>query len=147
MPEGQLPLISRTNTLEYESIICVESFNITTPPNTDAINKYGGFAISYPRLAMIDGEQDPWRPATAHASPFNTTALNRTNTASQPFILIEGAVHHWDENGLFPNETVNVPPNFLPPLPVRNTQSQEIQFVLEWMEEWYEHLQTSEEEL
>jgi hypothetical protein len=125
--------------LEYESIICVEAFNITTPPNVTAINQWGGFDIAYPRLAMIDGEQDPWRPATAHASPFNTTAHNRTNTASQPFILISGAVHHWDEYGLFRNETVNVPPNFLPPLPVRDTQSQEAQFVLEWMQEWGEH--------
>jgi hypothetical protein len=140
VPKDQLPLISRTNTLEYQSIICVDAFNITTPPNTDAVNKYGGFAISYPRLAMIDGEQDPWRPSTAHASPFNTTALNRTDTASQPFILIAGAVHHWDEYGLFPNETVNFPPNFLPPLPVRHTQTREVQFVLEWMEEWAEHV-------
>jgi len=23
---------------------------------------------------------------------------------SEPFILIDGAVHHWDENGLFPNQ-------------------------------------------
>jgi hypothetical protein len=138
VPKDLLPLISRTSTLEYESIVCVEAFNITTPPNVTVINQYGGFDLSYPRLAMIDGEQDPWRPATAHASPFNATAHNRTNTVSQPFILIDGAVHHWDEYGLLPNETVNIPPNFLPPLPVRDTQSQEVQFVLEWMAEWEE---------
>jgi hypothetical protein len=141
-PKDQLPLISRTNTLEYESLICAYAFNITTPPNTTAINQYGGFDISYPRLAMIDGEQDPWRPATAHASPFNSTAHNRTSTASQPFILIEGAVHHWDEYGLFPNETVDSPPDFLPPVPVRDAQAAELQFVLEWMEEWEEHVLT-----
>lgn len=62
--------------------------------------------------------------------------MNRTSTTSEPFILIEGAVHHWDENGLFPNQTVNYPPNFLPPPPVRHTQAQEIRFVLEWMQEW-----------
>jgi hypothetical protein len=120
------------------SIACVEAFNITTPPDVDRINRYGGFNIAYPRLAIIDGEQDPWRPATPHASPFNSTAHNRTSTASQPFQLISGAVHHWDEYGLFPNETVNVPPNFLPPLPVRDTHAQEISFVLEWMMEWAE---------
>jgi hypothetical protein len=139
VPANQLPLISRTNNIEYESIVCVEAFNITTPANTDAVNKYGGYAISYPRLAIVDGEQDPWRPACPHASPFNMTAHNRTSTVSQPFILIEGAVHHYDENGMFPNETVNYPPDFLPPPPVRNIQSQELQFVLEWMEEWEEH--------
>ncbi|KUJ19308.1 uncharacterized protein LY89DRAFT_488275 [Mollisia scopiformis] len=136
VPADQLPLISRTNTLAYESLVCNYAFNITTPPNVTAINKYGGFNISYPRLAIIDGEHDPWRPATPHASPFNTTAVNRTSTASEPFILIPKAVHHWDENGLFPNETVDYPPDYLPPPPVRDTQSQEVIFVLEWMAEW-----------
>ena len=92
VPANQLPLLSRTQNLEYESIICVDAFNITTPPNTDAINKYGGYNISYPRLAFIDGEEDPWRPACVHANPFNTTAQNRTSTTDQPFILIQGAV-------------------------------------------------------
>jgi hypothetical protein len=45
-------------------------------------------------------------------------------------------VHHWDENGLFANETVNYPPDFLPPFTVREVQSQEVAFVLEWMFEW-----------
>ncbi|TVY56542.1 putative extracellular serine carboxypeptidase [Lachnellula suecica] len=138
-PADELPIWSRTNDLAYFSIICNDAFNITSPPNVTAINKYGGFRISYPRLAFVDGEQDPWRPATPHASPFNTTALNRTSTASQPFILIEGAVHHWDENGLFANETVDTPPNFLPPPPVRAAQAEEIAFVTEWMLEWKLH--------
>lgn len=136
VPADQLPLVSRTIDLAYSSLICNYAFNITTPPNVTAINKYGGFNISYPRLAFIDGEVDPWRPATPHASPFNSTAVNRTSTASEPYILISEAVHHWDENGLFQNETVNYPPNYLPPPAVRDTQSQEIIFVLEWMVEW-----------
>ncbi|KAK0127372.1 hypothetical protein ONS96_006921 [Cadophora gregata f. sp. sojae] len=135
-PDDILPLISRTSDLEYQSLICKYAFNITTPPNLEAINKYGGFNISYPRLAIIDGEQDPWRPATPHASPFNTTAVNRTDTVSEPFLLIAGAVHHWDENGLFPNQTVDYPPDFLPPVPVRDVQAQEIMFVQAWMQEW-----------
>ncbi|KAH7412918.1 putative serine protease K12H4.7, partial [Cadophora sp. MPI-SDFR-AT-0126] len=116
-PDDILPLVSRTSDLEYQSLVCKYAFNITTPPDVDAINKYGGFNISYPRLAIIDGEQDPWRPATPHASPFNATAVNRTDTVNEPFSLIEGAVHHWDENGLFPNQTVDYPPDFLPPVP------------------------------
>lgn len=48
-------------------------------------------------------------------------------------MLIEGAVHHWDENGLFANQTVE---GTLPPLPVREVQRQEIEFVKAWMEEW-----------
>ncbi|KAJ9631857.1 hypothetical protein H2203_000257 [Taxawa tesnikishii (nom. ined.)] len=113
VPKNQLPIVSRTLDLAYESIIC-----------------YGGYDISYPRLAFIDGQQDPWRPATPHA--FEQGAKPRKSTASEPFILIEGAVHHWDENGLFPNETTAN----LPPAPVADTQKSEVQFVTEWMQEW-----------
>ncbi|KAG9236991.1 putative serine protease K12H4.7 [Amylocarpus encephaloides] len=136
VPADQLPLITRLNDLEYASIVCREAFNISTPANVTAINQYGGFNISYPRFAIVDGEQDPWRPACPSASPFNSTAVNRTSTVSEPFMLIEGAVHHWDENGLFANQTVDVPPDFLPPLPVRDTQAMLKAVVLEWMEEW-----------
>jgi hypothetical protein len=138
-PASILPLTSRTNTLEYESLVCKYAFNITTPPDVNAINKHGGFDISYPRLAIVDGEHDPWRPATPHASPFNSTAVNRTSTADEPFILIAGAVHHWDENGLFPNETIKTLPNPLPPSPVARTQMMELQFLQIWMEEWAQH--------
>jgi len=41
-------------------------------------------------------------------------------------------VHHWDENGLFPNQTTDS----LPPQPVKDAQAQEIAFVLAWMHEW-----------
>lgn len=132
VPKNQLPLISRLIDLEYLSLVCVDAFNITTPPDLERINKYGGFNLSYPRLAYLDGEQDPWRPATPHANPFNTTAHNRTSTIDQPFILIEGAVHHWDENGLFPNETTKA----LPPKPVKEAQKEEVTFVKQWMKEW-----------
>ncbi|KAL1636293.1 hypothetical protein SLS56_001273 [Neofusicoccum ribis] len=129
VPSTQLPLISRLIDLDYNSIICRDAFNITTPSDVEAINKYGGFGISYPRLAIIDGEADPWRAATPHAF----VAPNRTSTISEPFILITGrAVHHWDENGLFPNETTAD----LPPKPVAETQAQEAQFVQAWVDEW-----------
>lgn len=59
-------------------------------------------------------------------------AKNRTSTASEPFILIADAVHHYDENGLFPNQTNAT----LPPAPVADTQKMEAMFVQEWMEEW-----------
>jgi hypothetical protein len=129
-PPGQLPIVSSLLDLEYESIVCVEAFNITTPSDVDAVNKYGGYDISYPRLAFVDGSADPWRPATPHA--YDQGAKKRNSTSSEPFILIEGAVHHWDENGLFANETTAS----LPPLVVADAQSQELQFVQEWMLEW-----------
>jgi hypothetical protein len=72
------------------STICVEAFNITTPPDVEIINKYGGFDISYSRLAIIGGQADPWRPAT----PLADNARPRLNTLDRPVYLIEGAVHH-----------------------------------------------------
>lgn len=128
VPATQLPLISRAITLDYESIICRDAFNISHPPDTAAINSYGGYDLSYPRLAFIDGEQDPWRGVTPHAPG----AKNRADTVEEPFVLISGAVHHWDENGLFPNETTAS----LPPAPVRETQVDEVAFVRAWMAEW-----------
>lgn len=111
-------------------IICNEAFEIYNPPNTTLINQYGGYNISYSRLAFIDGEWDPWLPATPHA--FEYGAKERVSTSSEPFILIANAVHHWDENGLFSNETTST----LPPGPVADTQRAELQFVKEWMQEW-----------
>ncbi|KAI9641177.1 hypothetical protein NHQ30_009977 [Ciborinia camelliae] len=131
-PPNILPLLSRTIDIPYLSIICVSAFNISAAPAVENINQYGGFSLRYPRLASIDGEQDVWRPATAHASPFNPAARNRTSSTSEPFLLIEGAVHHWDENGLFANQTSAS----LPPQTIRSVHEQEIAFVKAWMTEW-----------
>ncbi|KAK3330749.1 serine carboxypeptidase S28-domain-containing protein [Apodospora peruviana] len=128
VPATQLPLISRLIDLNYTSVICREAFNISTPPNVEAVNKHGGFGISYPRLAIIDGEKDPWRAATPHAIGLPP----RPNTIDEPFILIKDGVHHWDENGLFPNETTPE----LPPKPVKKAQRAEVEFVKAWMKEW-----------
>lgn len=130
VPADQLPLISRTIDLEYSTLVCKYAFNITTPPDVDRVNKYGAYDIAYPRLAFLDGEWDPWRPASPHA--FDYGAKERNSSLSEPFILIDDAVHHWDENGLFPNETTAK----LPPKPVKDAQRQEVKFVKEWMREW-----------
>ncbi|KAM0813435.1 putative Extracellular serine carboxypeptidase [Seiridium cardinale] len=127
-PADQLPLISRTIDIPYSAQICVESFNITTPSDVEVINKYGGFNLSYPRLAFIDGEWDPWRAATPHAIHLP----ERPDTISEPFRLIPKAVHHWDENGLFANETTPE----LPPPSVKEVQEYEVEFVTEWLKDW-----------
>ncbi len=93
VPADQLPLISRTQTLEYESLVCKYAFNLSKPANITAVNKYGGWNITYDRLAFINGEIDPWRPATV-AAP-QAPHPNRTSTADMPFLVIKDAVHHW----------------------------------------------------
>lgn len=130
VPKGQLPLISRLIDLEFTTIHCREGFNITTPPNIESINKLGGLNFSYPRVAFVDGAVDPWRAATPH----RIGLPERASTVSEPFILIEHGVHHWDENGLKPNDTAIG----LPPPSVAKAQEQEIAFVKAWLEEWAE---------
>lgn len=132
-----LPIISKRLTLERDTRICKEAFNITTPSNVTAINQWGGFNISYPRLAFIDGEQDPWRGATPHAGPFayDGPVKERENSVSEPWYLMDGAVHHWDENGLSRDERKA---GKKIPEPVESVQKEEVRFVLEWMKEWRE---------
>jgi Serine carboxypeptidase S28 len=128
VPDSHLPLISRLIDLEYTSLICQYAFNITSAPDVEAINKHGGFDFSYPRVAIIDGQADPWRAATPHRRGLP----ERTSTVSEPFLLIEAGVHHWDENGRFENETeIGLPPDT-----VRKCQQQEVEFVKKWLEMW-----------
>ena len=152
VPKNQLPLVSRLLTVKYLTNVCRFAFNITSPPKVNRVNKYGGFNISYPRLATVGGEADVWRPATTLATLSKPDVLNQTSTASEPVILIQGAVHHWgeshtlvflirsvhanskaDENGLFPNETT---PD-LPPAPVASAQKAIVSAAQGWMAEWH----------
>lgn len=128
VPQGVLPLISRTISLDYQQIICKDAFGITTPPNTSIINAYGGNGIKYSRLAIIDGQADPWLGATPHANG----APARSSSTDQPFELIRGGVHHWDENGVFANETTSG----VPPQAVIQVQQDEAAFVTAWLHEW-----------
>lgn len=67
VPKDQMPVISRTIDLHYTSAVCRDAFNIHSPPNVTEANQYGGYDIKHSRLAIIDGQWDPWRPATPHA--------------------------------------------------------------------------------
>lgn len=127
VPQGVLPLISRTIDLDFQEIICRDAFGITSQPQTNIINAYGGYSINYSRLAIIDGQADPWRGATPHAH----AAPARSSSTDQPFELIRGAVHHWDENGVFANESESD----VPPQPVIQAQLDEAAFVLAWLKQ------------
>jgi len=138
-----LPLISNRLTLSRRFEICKLAFNITSPPNVTSINQWGGFNISYPRLAFIDGEQDPWRGATPHAGPFayDGPVRNRKNSVEEPWYLMDGAVHHWDENGL--SEAERRAGKRIPKA-VESVQKEEVRFVLEWLKEWQESTRLEE---
>ncbi|KAJ7244057.1 hypothetical protein C8J57DRAFT_1555993 [Mycena rebaudengoi] len=102
-PDPRHPrIISELLTLKYESKICRQAFppgdHFTVPhlPNVTSVNVLGGFRIAADRLAIIDGEVDPWRSMTPHSD----NSRPRNDTILRPFKLIPGAVHHYDEWGL-----------------------------------------------
>ncbi|ODA82252.1 hypothetical protein RJ55_00759 [Drechmeria coniospora] len=128
-PEDVLPVVSRAYTYEYAAMNCRRQFNMTTRPNVQAINKLGGFQFSFPRVAIIDGTHDEWRAATPHAFG----QRDRNSTTTEPFILIDGAAHHWDENGLKEEDEGKAG---LLPEAVAKTQAMEVEFVKAWLREF-----------
>ncbi|RHZ73688.1 hypothetical protein CDV55_106664 [Aspergillus turcosus] len=148
VPKDRLPLVSRLLTLAGVSRFCKDDFNITTPPDTDLINKHGGFNFSYPRAAIIDGLADPWRDATPHADG----ARPRSSTDEEPFILVDvpaedvwdgirGAVHHWDQNGLSEED---VRRGKTAPKAIVDLQEEIVRFVGVWLKQWGEHEDVSD---
>lgn len=124
--------------MEYSTYNCRRYFNITTPPDVDIINKHGGFNFSYPRVAIIDGMQDPWRAATPHADG----QPDRKSTTSEPYLMIDWGVHHWDEFGPRPD----LDEEDLPPKQVVDNQRQQVEFVQAWLKEWDEVNKATKEE-
>ncbi|KIW85338.1 hypothetical protein Z517_00728 [Fonsecaea pedrosoi CBS 271.37] len=130
-----LPLISRTLTLEYHLNQCHSIYNITYDPQLQRFNKYGGFNMSYPRLALSTGQLDYYRPLTPLAEFLEDGKPNPrvkdNGTDSNPQIVIEGGYHEWDFPGLLPNET-----DFHMPAVVASAQNREIEAVKLWLQEW-----------
>ncbi|KAJ3510022.1 hypothetical protein NLJ89_g4906 [Agrocybe chaxingu] len=130
-PDQKLPrIISRLLTLGYESKICKQAFlpgvhfKVPPLPNITAVNALGDFDIAADRLAIIDGEVDPWRPDTPHSDD----AKDREDTVLRPFKLIPNAVHHYDEYGWL---------NLLDePAEIRKIHAEMISFVTSWLKDW-----------
>ncbi|KAK5996444.1 putative extracellular serine carboxypeptidase [Cladobotryum mycophilum] len=129
-PKNQLSIVSRKVTLEASSSMCKTVFNVTTRPDVESINKLGGFNFSYPRVAIIDGKQDPWRQATPHAIGLPP----RVSTVSEPYLLIDPGVHHWDEYGV-PDDEKNI--EGFPPKQIVTVQAAMVEFVKAWVKEWH----------
>jgi hypothetical protein len=121
--------MSRVLTTEYDARPCLVAFNRTLKDiDVDSINQYGAFGIGIdvPRLAFIDGQADPWLFAGAHAP----TAPKRADSIlAGPFVELDGAVHHWDENGLFRNDT-----HTLVPETIEQIKDYEEAFVRTWID-------------
>ncbi|THH30673.1 hypothetical protein EUX98_g3527 [Antrodiella citrinella] len=123
-------IVSKLLTLEYESMICRQAFPpgkfFTVPafPNVTIVNALGDFDIAADRLAIIDGEVDPWKPCTPHSS----YAKDREDTILRPFKLIPNGVHHYDEFGL--KNIEDEPPEIL------KIHKEMIHFVQEWLKDF-----------
>ncbi|KAF9031430.1 peptidase S28 [Panaeolus papilionaceus] len=130
-PPPNVPrIISKLSTLEYQSKICKQAyppgkhFRVPPQPDVEVVNRLGGFDIAADRLAIIDGEDDPWRPNTPHSDD----AKPRKDTTLRPFKLIPNGVHHYDEYGL-------ADPTAEPPQ-IQLIHSQMVDFVKSWLEDW-----------
>ncbi|KAI0354883.1 peptidase S28 [Trametes cingulata] len=129
-PPDHPRIVSRRLTLEYESKLCKQAyppgkhFVVPPLPNVTAVNVLGDYDIEADRLAIIDGEVDPWRPVTPHSE----YARDRVDTILRPFKLIPNAVHHYDEYGRrnFSEE----PPE------IQLIHEEMIGFVVAWLEDW-----------
>ncbi|RMZ68447.1 extracelular serine carboxypeptidase [Pyrenophora seminiperda CCB06] len=126
-PADIMPLVSRVLDVEYLTFFCRAQFGITTPPAIENVNKYGGYNIEYERLAIIGGNADPWRPATPLWFPDS-----RNDTVEKPWHLISHGVHHWEENGIFENQTTPE----LPPPQIVYAQQYLKNFVVDWVKEF-----------
>lgn len=128
--QNQPRIVSRLLTLAYQSRICQQAyppgkhFVVPSFPNVTAVNALGDFSIVADRLAIIDGEVDPWRPDTPHSQ----YAEEREDTLIRPFKLIPNGVHHYDEYGLRNLEDE--------PEEIRKVHEEMIVFTMEWMKHW-----------
>ena len=95
-------LISRVLQINYTQQWCTWAFppgkynSIPSTPNLTYYNHYGDFNFSADRLALIDGNIDPWLDVCYHSND----APQRYSTDLHPEYLIAGAGHHWDSYGI-----------------------------------------------
>jgi hypothetical protein len=132
-PTSEAPgpkLISSLIDLNYTTNVCRngflpgKQFKMPSMPRNDLVNRYGSFDIAADRLAFIDGQYDPWRPATVHSQEFGSK--RRKDTLNRPFKLIATCWHHCDENG---NKTYE-------PSRIRSIHAQEVEFVQHWLKQF-----------
>ncbi|PWO00588.1 hypothetical protein FA09DRAFT_293849 [Tilletiopsis washingtonensis] len=128
MPKLLSALVDR----EYMSRVCRQGFpagehyKMPESPNVDWVNELGSFALSSSRLAIINGQYDPWRPASGHSEEYAFGGA-RHDSLDRPFILIPDCWHHCDSNTQRKDGDA-------PPKRVADVQAREVQFVKHWLQ-------------
>jgi hypothetical protein len=125
-------LISRALQVNYTQQWCNWAFppgeynSIPSTPDLNRWNKYGGYNVSAPRLAHIDGDQDVWLDICYHSNDAPPRLTPTPEDAElHPQLLITGAGHHWDSYGIL---NVSAEPQF-----IRNAHLWEIRTVKKWL--------------
>ncbi|CAD6886895.1 unnamed protein product [Tilletia laevis] len=149
-------LVSSLLTLSYTASYCPEAFPPTSispgvpdRPDIDEVNRLGSFDIGLrslaaqrgatrgtgkegvDRLAIINGQFDPWRPATPHSEEYAGGGA-RTDTLMRPFKLIPNCWHHCDQNSL-PSDERKAGKE---PERIRKIHEEEVAFVRAWLLRW-----------
>ncbi|KAF2704383.1 hypothetical protein K504DRAFT_390113 [Pleomassaria siparia CBS 279.74] len=124
-------LISRALQIPYTQQWCTWAFppgkynSIPPTPDLDSYNKYGGYNIQAPRLALIDGEADVWVDLCYHS---NLAPSPRYSSDLHPSYLIAGGGHHWDSTGI---KNVTAEPGY-----IKEAHLWEIRTVRRWVASW-----------
>jgi hypothetical protein len=106
-------LISRQLQIPYTQQWCTWAFpagQSNSVPSTPALqyyNKYGGWNIQAPNLALIDGSTDVWLGLCYHSE---FIPQPRISSDKYPNYLIAGAGHHWDSYGI---KNVSAEPDYI----------------------------------
>ena len=124
-------LISRVLQLDYTQQWCEWAFpagkyNTLPPtPELEQYNKYGGWNLQAPHLALIDGAVDVWLDLCYHS---NLAPSPRISSDKYPSYLIAGAGHHWDSYGI---KNVSAEPAY-----IREAHYWEIRTVTKFIDDW-----------
>lgn len=100
-------------------------------PRIENINKFGGFDISAPRLAFIDGARDPWLYATVHSS---YASKKRRNEHGEQAVLIPDGYHISDQYGIDPRNGNKSAIEM--PMSIKAVRGIEVELVKAWVKEW-----------
>lgn len=112
-PAHSPSLIARSLQRSYTQQWCTWAFpagasnSIPASPELHYYNKYGGWNIHAPNLALIDGNTDVWLDLCYHSNLVNKV---RVSSDKYPSYLIAGAGHHWDSYGIL---NVSAEPDFI----------------------------------